>query len=210
MTDEKFIYRQDVREKSITARSARHKRTHNGKGGSVRLPSDNLSRKEQIAMNGEMKSYRLNEPMSWKEFKAMPDDTKILYIKALQKKFNIPATALGTMFGVNRQTVGKMLKDLKIDHRPQGSNTWDKEAFMRWLNGIKENQVEEAVATAAIDCDEAKTPVCDSPVCEEKTIPCSGCLTFDGPVEKALNTVSVLLGGANVRIRIAWELCDNG
>ena len=203
MTDEKFIYTQDVRDKSITARSARKRRTHNGKGGSVRLPSDNLSRKERNAMNGKMEIYRLNEPMSWKEFKAMPDDTKILYIKALQKKFNIPATALATMFGVNRQTVGKMLKRLNIDHRPQGANTWDKEAFRIWLNGVKENPAEAEPVTTAAECETKQ----DAPVCDntEMAIPCSGCLTFEGSVEKALSAVSAILGGSNVRISIAWE-----
>ena len=35
-------------------------------------------------MSGECKSYRLNSPMSWDEFKAMPDDIKITYIKLLR------------------------------------------------------------------------------------------------------------------------------
>ena len=45
-------------------------------------------------MNGECKSYRLNDPMAWKEFKSMPDDLKITYINLLRKKFNVPGTSI--------------------------------------------------------------------------------------------------------------------
>ena len=84
MKDETYVFIQDVKEKKTTARSARHTRTHCGRGGRVRLPSDNLSKKELMKMSGECKSYRLNSPMSWDEFKAMPDDIKITYIKLLR------------------------------------------------------------------------------------------------------------------------------
>ena len=47
MTDEKYTYIQDVRDKKVTARSARSKRTHNGKGGSVKFPSDYMTQNIQ-------------------------------------------------------------------------------------------------------------------------------------------------------------------
>ena len=85
MKDEEFVFRADSREKAITARSARHARTHCGHGGRVRLPSDNLSKKELMKMSGECKSFRLNDPMGRKEFMSMPDDLKIVYIQAIRK-----------------------------------------------------------------------------------------------------------------------------
>lgn len=45
MKDETYSYISDVKEKGITARSARNRRTHTGKGGKVRFPSDSLSKK---------------------------------------------------------------------------------------------------------------------------------------------------------------------
>ena len=94
MKDETYLFVSDMKDKKVTARSARNKRTHCGKGGRVRFPSDNLSKKELQKMNGECKAYRLNDPMGWKEFKAMPDDLKITYIKLLRKEFNVPARIL--------------------------------------------------------------------------------------------------------------------
>ena len=46
MKDEEYLFRQDSRDKALTARSARHKRTHCGKGGRVKLPSDYMTKKE--------------------------------------------------------------------------------------------------------------------------------------------------------------------
>jgi hypothetical protein len=46
MTDEKYVLLTDTREKKNVARSAGKRRTHNGKGGRVRLPSDHLTKKE--------------------------------------------------------------------------------------------------------------------------------------------------------------------
>ena len=103
MKDETYAFISDVKDKKITARSARHTRTHCGKGGRVRFPSDNLSKKELQKMNGECKSFRLNDPMVWKEFKSMPDDLKITYIK-LQKYCRNAWCPSGKLFQGSQQT----------------------------------------------------------------------------------------------------------
>ena len=79
MSDEKYELMQDTRDKAITARSARSTRTHCGKGGAVKFPSDNLTKKEREAMNGKCETYRMNDPMTWEQFKAMPDDLKVCW-----------------------------------------------------------------------------------------------------------------------------------
>ena len=60
MKDEEYLFHQTCREQKNIARSARNKRTHNGKGGRVKFPSDYMTKKELQKMNGEVKSYRLN------------------------------------------------------------------------------------------------------------------------------------------------------
>ena len=62
MTDERYTFITDVAEKKRTARGAFNKRTHNGKGGKVRFPSDYLSNKERNEMNGKVREYRMNSP----------------------------------------------------------------------------------------------------------------------------------------------------
>lgn len=137
MNDEKYVFIQDVREKKNVARSARNKRTHCGKGGRVKLPSDYLSKRELNAMSGKCKSYRLNEPMLWKEFKSMPDDIKITYIKLIREKFDASDSALAEMFGVSGCPVSKEMKRLGIAVGKRNKNhKWNKDAFYAWVNRV--------------------------------------------------------------------------
>ena len=114
MSDEEFVLRKDCQEKAITARSAKRTRPHCGKGGRVKLHSDYLTKKERDAMNGEVKSYRLNDPMTWKEFRDMPDDLQVCYIKALRKKYNVSDKALSHAMGVTQQTFCKEIRKLGV------------------------------------------------------------------------------------------------
>lgn len=63
LPDEPLEMIEDSISKKRAAQSARHRRTHCGKSGSVKFPSDYMTKKELKAMNGECKSYRLNDPM---------------------------------------------------------------------------------------------------------------------------------------------------
>lgn len=137
MKDEEFVFRSDSRDKAITARSARHTRTHCGKGGRVRLPSDNLTKKELQKMNGETKSYRLNEPVSWQEFKLWPDDIKVMYIKLLRQKFNVPGRRISEMMKVDAGMFAREVRRLGIaepDRKPR--TKWDKDGFCVWAYGV--------------------------------------------------------------------------
>lgn len=219
MTDEKFVYTQDVRDKKITARSARHKRTHNGKGGAVKLPSDYMTNKEIKAMSGEVRSYRLNEPMNWQEFSSMPDDIKVSYIKLLRAKFNVPGTKIGEMLGVCQSHIAKELVRLGLNEGKSrsGRTKWDKEGWLAFVNGVfvqaDEDAVPDEVVVEAVTEVEEAEPITDATeqtAVSEKFIPCCGDMVFVGTADAALKTVAVLLGGANVRINIALELADNG
>ena len=138
MTDEKYTFIQDVRDKKITARSARSTRTHNGKRGAVKLPCDYMTKKEISAMSGEVKSYRLNEPMIWKEFMAMPDDIKTTYIKLLRQKYNVPALRISAMLSISPKYLTNELQRLGLadGHTRSGRTKWDKEGWTAFLNGV--------------------------------------------------------------------------
>lgn len=228
MTDEKYVLMQDVRDKKVTARSAKNARTHTGKRGRVRLPSDNLSKKELEKMNGEVKSYRLNAPMKWREFKTMPDDLKVAYIKALRAKYGVPDNEIAKMFGVDRQTAGKWFRCLGLGlGKCAGSKrrTFDEESWLAWCNGVSVPAIAEenmAVEEPTEKDEEIPVELFESehvvpefvptvkalPDREEKAMafPCSGNMTFEGTAESVLNTIRVLLGGANVRMSVTWEV----
>lgn len=215
MKDEEYVFHSDCREKKNIARSARHARTHNGKSGRVKFPSDNLTRKELNAMNGEVKSYRLNDPMPWKEFKAMPDDIKVTYIKLLRQKFNVPGKQIAEMMGVSAVHYSKEINRLGISegkHCRGRCTVWDREGWLAWCNGAKlpacspesvetsfKEDAEKGLASLEAICDPVPVPEIKTlPICGKeklKAIPCSGSMTFEGKVEDVLETVSVLLGG---------------
>ena len=188
-------------------------------------------------MNGEVKSYRLNDPMKWAEFKTMPDDVKIMYIKALKQKWNVPSIYIARMLGVSDSCIFNEITRLGI---ASGKSTkglrrnWDKEGFLAWCNGAPipaadpteettetvEQSVDEAQETerqiASLEeiCDPVPVPVPEIkvlPVDKEKNkaIPDSGSMTFEGSVESILNTLSVLLGGANAHISITWDVLSD-
>ena len=89
-------------------------------------------------MNGEVKSYRLNDPMSWAEFKSMPDDLKVVYIQALRKKYKVPDTHIRQMMGIGKDMfIREMARlNLSLGRTVPPRAKWDKEGFYAWANGV--------------------------------------------------------------------------
>lgn len=93
-------------------------------------------------MSGEVKSYRMNEPITWGEFKAMPDDIKVLYIKALRQKFGAPDRALYEMLGTKRSNFSYTMNRIGCPAGRRCGKVFDKDGFESWLHGGDERPVE--------------------------------------------------------------------
>ena len=132
MTDEKYTFITDVAEKKRIARGAFNKRTHNGKGGKVRFPSDYLSNKERNEMNGEIREYRMNSPITYAEFKKYPDDLKKKYIQRLHDMFDVPDKDIAEMMGVNVKTLATALAKIDARGGRRGKRKADYVAFEKW------------------------------------------------------------------------------
>ena len=132
MTDEKYTFITDVAEKKRTARGAFNKRTHNGKGGKVRFPSDYLSNKERNEMNGEVREYRMNSPITYAEFKKYPDDLKKNYVKRLRDMFDVSDTDIAAMMGVKAKTLNAALVKIDASGGRRGKRKADYVAFEKW------------------------------------------------------------------------------
>jgi predicted transcriptional regulator len=145
MSDEQYVFMQDCKEKKNTARSARNVRTHCGKRGGVKFPSDYMTKKEKEAMNGECKSYRMNDPIGWEEFKSWPKEHQETYIKLLKQKFGVTLSAISEMMGVHRTTLPAYVthNKLKVGECVRGNHTWDKEGFEAWCNKGKEVEAQK-------------------------------------------------------------------
>lgn len=221
MKDEEYLFHQTSREQKNIARSARNRRTHTGKSGRVKFPSDYMTKKELKAMNGEVKSYRLNEPMTWKEFKGLPDDIKVTYIKLLREKWGVPDTHIAEMMGIGKCSISLEMTRLNLNGERKPRNyKWDAEGFKAWAHGVpvveaEPVQVVKDDSSTAIPEEVIEEPVAEENACvdaveysteETRAIPCNGSMVFEGKAEDVLKTIGVLLGGANVHISITWDV----
>lgn len=150
MNDYEYALMEENRDRAITARSARHTRTHCGKGGAVRFPSDNLTKKELKAMSGECIKYAsLKKPMTWKEFKYLPEDLQKEYIRWIRGKFGAPDSHIANMFNIAKGTLSGHLQKLNLNQgdsgHGNGKKLWRKDEFRAWLNGVDLNTNVEPV-----------------------------------------------------------------
>lgn len=131
MRDEEYLFYSDINEKKRTGRSA-SKRNRTGKGA-VRLPSDYMTAKEKRAMNGEVVTMSLREPMDWTAFRRVPDDLKSEYIQSLQDRFDVTYPMLAKMFGVCEHTVKRELARIGHPLGMRGKRKAAVDAFNEWL-----------------------------------------------------------------------------
>ena len=202
MTDEKYLFLQDSREKAFTARGSHNRRTHNGKGG-CRLPSDFMTNKELKAMNGEIQISRLNYPIEWAEFKVMPDDLQRQYIRDLQLKYGATASDLGKMFGVCGQSVLNAMCRLGIVSSKKGTRMTAREKA-RWEDFLDSAETEEASSGEEQVTAEEKTAV--EEIAERMELDCfTACVTGRYSPEAMLSilgTMPIPDGKCTIRIEV--------
>ena len=128
------MFYDECADRKRTARGVFNKKTHNGKRGGVKFPSDYLSKKEKNKMNGEIKVYKMNEPITYAEFKKYPDDLKKQYVNNLREKFDVSDTAIAEMMGVNNKTLNKLLNSINASGGRRGNRKADCEGFEKWKN----------------------------------------------------------------------------
>jgi hypothetical protein len=178
-----------------------------------------MTKKEIKAMSGECQTYRLNEPMKWDEWKAMPDDIRCDYINLIRTRFKAPDTAIAEMMGVHKVTMAKEIAQLGIGKggHSGGGRKWDKEGFLMWVNGVPVEQAElpviegpvEEVAEEFQGASEVVKTLHIPPVAPVCCLPKNGEMRFEGNAEEILNTLRTLLGGARVNLNVWWQL-DEG
>lgn len=217
MRDEEYVFRQDVREKKITAQSAR-KRV--GKTRKVTLPMDYLTKKELKDMSGDVKTFNLSRPMKWDEFRSMPNDLQAAYIKALREKFNVTNVALAKMFGVAKQTILTRFEVIGVAPRVNVTgkrmSIQEANAWYAWLNGAETPASDPGTASGTDAAADPGNIVLDSasaaqlpniPVSPAPDVlaPRAGELEFCGYPEDIMRAVVALLGGAAVEMRVSWR-----
>lgn len=232
LPDEQWVMIEDSIEKKNIARSSRSKRTHCGKRGGVKFPSDFMSKKELKAMNGEVKSYKMHDPMSWEEFLALPDDLKKEYIKYIRERFKATDTALADAFGVSLSHFCKLNKKLGLSsgrsHSAIGKRWYkseERQVFEKWwygdkyedlteTNGEKSSNSTNVYEKHAEYSDEGDYLDFDKlvirhNVCNPDVTPVSGNLSFDCEADSAFELVKKFLGSKKVHLYIEWTVKED-
>ena len=130
----------DAMQKKRIARGAAHMK-RGSKSKKCTLPSDYLTAAQKRRLNGPVSTYKLDEPMNWESFKAMPEDLQKKYILNLQETYQANNDMLGKMFGVTGVSVCKMRHALGIGAMGQSKMTRDEVAVRdaKWdafCNGV--------------------------------------------------------------------------
>lgn len=211
----------DVLQKKRVAYGAKHKvRAKRG----CHLPSDNLTAAQKRRLNGEMKIYNMNAPMSWADFKEMPDDLKVQYINHLSDEYQVSQYMLADMFGVNQTFVSRQFRIFNIpmknvNRRVSNAATAARDAkWAEFLNtGVA--PTEDSDTTSAVETDgmedfdtieklpvEQETPIEKS----EPLKPLMKCLSMEfEDVHNWLDLYSRVMDfptapGAKVKITLEW------
>ena len=130
----------DAMQKKRIARGASHMK-RGSKSKKCTLPSDYLTDAQKRRLNGPVSTYKLDEPMSWESFKAMPEDLQKKYILNLQETYQANNDMLGKMFGVTGVSVCRMRHALGVSAMGQSKMTRDEVAVRdaKWdafCNGV--------------------------------------------------------------------------
>lgn len=110
MTEEERLFREDVREKAITARSS-HK-VGSSRRRKCSFASDRMTKKEWEKMNGPIHRITPGEPMSWEAFKELPETLQKKYIECILEKYKVGPNAIARMFGISCTYCGNYLRGL--------------------------------------------------------------------------------------------------
>ena len=130
----------DALQKKRIAAGARHmKRGSRSKRCS--LPSDNLTPAQMKRRNGPVSTYKLDEPMKWDDFKAMPVDLQKQYLTNLVETYGATNEMLGDMFYVHPTHVGAVKKALGVisnnpRHLSKKKKTIRDQMWAAFCNGV--------------------------------------------------------------------------
>ena len=120
MTDEKHEFYDDVREKSLTARSAK---------AYAQKPKAQYSQKELNAMNGPTHSVNLKKYISYDAFKLLPDSLKKTYLENVIATWHIGTASLARMWGITAGTMNPIMKRLGVKCQAKRTNKADTDRF---------------------------------------------------------------------------------
>lgn len=114
MNDYEYTFKEDVKEKKSLVASARHKK-NGSKSKKVTLPSDGMTRKQWERKNGEVTTVKMNQPMTYEEFKSIPEDLQERYLACLVDGYRVTSKHLAEMLGTDHRTLRSYIRNHGFD-----------------------------------------------------------------------------------------------
>ena len=133
MTD--FDY--DVMQKKRLARNQFHNAKY--KHGGCHLPHEDLTPAQMKRRNGPMVTYRMNQPMSWNDFKSMPHDLQQQYLDGLHARFGVGPSDIAKYLFLrtpNNLRHSTVAMGLTVANRDKNR---DLDGFLAWLRKADED-----------------------------------------------------------------------
>lgn len=157
MDDAQWLFKEDSKEKKITARSARKKARHTG----CKLPSDYMTSKQKRQLNGEVKIMNVRKPMTYKYFKTLPKDLQEEFLDYVVSTFHVTAEILcKELFNISAPGLRNYIrtKNMKSpwtrgQHMPQ----FDRECWEKFLAGEEVEELQNAPESPQNDLCETNT-----------------------------------------------------
>lgn len=204
----------EIKERKSLARNARCKK-NGSKSKMCRLPSDGMTRSEWKRRCGEVISYNLGKPMTWKEFKGLPSDIQKEYVVRLRSKYNASYNDMCSLFGVKHSTLSMYFLNHNINTElpygaKMGGAASSPETIKLWnafiCGDASESEVYTPYVIDPVPVEPVPEPVIDTPekenepeVKEEKSRSNSMSefsITFSGElnISDIANSLSLILG----------------
>lgn len=201
MTDERYVYVQDLKEKNSTKSGAYHKRSGK-KSRYVGLPSDHLTAAQLKRRNGPVETVKLNTPMTWAELKQLTPTLQFLYLDECVTRYKARRKDLVAMLCISQSGWNKFVPTLpgKLDfgtcggHRRKPAPEWL--AFISPKSAPEIQSPVEAEAPAEIPAP-AIPVVLDHPVliAKPEVNPYRVTLEMNGTLSQLSDLIAVLTDG---------------
>lgn len=134
MTNEAQLFYDEVREKSITARSAHNKARRTPKGSSGLMP------------NGCEYNCSLNKPIDYQDFKKLSRATQKRYLEGIITKYEVGPYVVNQVMGCSGTTIAKICTELGIKV-PSYTPRSKREAFIK---DFADGKIERPATTSSM------------------------------------------------------------
>ncbi len=201
MKDEEFIFYQDIKEKKSIGRGIFCKK-NGSKSKQCTLPSDKLTRKEKLALNGEVISWNMKKFYSWEEFKSMPNDIQVEYVNSLINRYDVGLSVISKeVFGKSRQVLSTYFSrkdELKYVNTFRGRHSSDGADRLKKAMASEANDICEPEKVIEVPVVETEEPKVESQLSIlHMTVDVNG---FDDDI---WNSIKTLFDGQKVSVKIS-------